>query len=73
MTTIRIKRSANGDWQAVELLEFGGGWFQVDDGSGSLWVTLDHVHPDDAHKITNSGHVKGGDVSDVSGRTKAGA
>lgn len=44
---IRVRKSDNGAWVYVTILETRPGWVKVDDGNGPLWVMLDHVHPED--------------------------
>lgn len=52
MTTIRIKKLADGSWIYVDLLKIGVGRVKVDDGLGPLWVEMEHLHPNDRAAIT---------------------
>ncbi len=49
--TIRVKKSVDGPWKDVNLITAGkyGTLYmvQVEDSQGTLWLTVDHVHPDD--------------------------
>ena len=49
--TIRVKKSIDGPWKDVTLITAGkyGSLYmvQVEDSQGMLWLTVDHVHPDD--------------------------
>lgn len=50
--TIRIQKAQNGEWLACPLLCVRPGWVQVDDGEGSLWVMIEHVHSGDWPKLS---------------------
>lgn len=49
--TIRVKKSVDGPWKDVSLITAGkyGSLYmvQVEDSQGTLWLTIDHVHPED--------------------------
>ena len=49
--TIRVKKSVDGPWKDVSLITAGkyGSLYmvQVEDLQGTLWLTIDHVHPED--------------------------
>ena len=49
--TIRVKKSIDGPWKDVSLITAGkyGTLYmvQVEDAQGTLWLTVDHVHPED--------------------------
>ena len=49
--TIRVKKSVDGPWKEVTLITAGkyGTLYmvQVEDSQGTLWLTVDHVHPED--------------------------
>lgn len=57
-TMIRIRKSPNGGWQPVKLLDQRAGWLLAEDGEGGgLWVMLqtDRIHPQDITKLFTSG------------------
>ena len=49
--TIRVKKSVDGPWKDVTLITAGkyGTLYmvQVEDPQGTLWLTVEHVHPED--------------------------
>jgi hypothetical protein len=49
--TVRIRRASGEAWQACPLLATAGGWVQVEDGDGPLWVMVDYVNPADRETV----------------------